>query len=490
MSNEDKWIPYPGMQTRFLQSTAFETLAGGSRGPGKTAVGVVNGLKPQYLTNPRVRGLVIRKNSDDLADWLDRARFFYARYGGVVTGKPGLIKFPSGYIIRTGHLKDENAYTKYQGQEYQWMLIEELTQIPREIDYLKLIASCRSTLEGVAPRVYATTNPGGVGHAWVKRRFIDPSPPNTKFLGEDTGRTRIFLPGTVDENTELIKNDPDYIKFLDGLRTTDVELYKAWRLGDWNTFAGQYFREWRTNLHVINPFIPNPNNVIVGGLDWGRIDPFAFYLIEISRENFEGRMFYRAKVFMEVYGSEKNPDEWSKIIKERMKGFNLTLRNVAWVRADTQIWSKMLDARALDIYTQFVQADEGWRNLKMANKDRIGGWTNMHRWLSIAPDGLPYLQVTSNCINAVRTIPELVHDENKVEDVDDSGEDHAGDSIRYPLMGLKWIDGGVGRADHATLKPRMKHTAQFIGDQQVSIDLDAFGTPAQTPGEFGGVRRI
>ncbi len=477
MNEQQIWKPYPGMQTRFLQSTAFETLAGGSRGPGKTAVGVINALKPKWLTNPRVRGLVIRKNADDLADWLDRARFYYKRYGGEVTGKPGIVRFPSGYMIRTGHLKDENAYTKYQGQEYQWILIEELTQIPREIDYLKLIASCRSSISGIDPRVYATTNPGGVGHIWVKNRFIDPAPPNTKFIAEDTGRTRIFLPGTVDDNPALRENDPDYIKFLDGLKHTDIELYKAWRLGDWNTFAGQYFREWRPDLHVCPPFMPSKSSVIVGGLDWGRKDNFSFHLAEIQRVEYGGTHFFRSRVFLEVYGTEQNVVEWSNQIKDRMKNYNLTLDDIAWVRADTQIYSSNIDPKVLDIYTQFVQTDDRWRRLKPANKDRIGGWENLHRWFSLAPDGRPYCQIASTCVNAIRLIPALIHDDNKVEDVDQAGENDAADSVRYLHMSLKWIDAGTAGAVYQQEPSHvyLPQAPRFVKGKQVGINLDAWG---------------
>lgn len=481
------WKPYPGMQTRFLQSIAFETLAGGSRGPGKTDVGVVNFAKSKYLSESRARGLVIRKNADDLADWLDRARFYFARYGGVVTGKPGTVSFPSGYKIRTGHLKDENAYTKYQGQEYQIMLIEELTQIQRELDYLKLIASCRSSIPGLTARVYATTNPGGAGHAWVKKRFVDPSPPNTYFKGKDTQETRIFLPGTVDDNPALMQNSPGYIKFLDGLKETNIELWKAWRLGDWNTFAGQYFKEWRTDLHVCNPFIPSKNAVIVGGLDWGRVDNFSFHLTEVTRIEYDGGHFYRSKVFMEVYGTDKTAKEWSDVIMEKMKQYNLSLKNIAWIRADTQIWSRNIDAKALDIYTQFVQSDDQWRILKQANKDRIGGWENLHRWFSLAPDGLPYLQFASTCINAIRLLPELIHDENKVEDVDQHGENDAADSVRYLHMALKWIGGHAGAVAQARPSSRLQRTAQFIDSKQASINLDSWETPNSPTGSTGGV---
>lgn len=468
------WRPYAGMQTRFLQSTAFETLAGGSRGPGKTDVGVINGLKPKYLTNSRARGLVIRKNADDLADWLDRARYYSAKYGGVVTGKPGIISFPSGYKIKTGHLKDENAYTKYQGQEYHWILIEELTQIAREIDYLKLIASCRSSIPGLDPRVYATTNPGGIGHAWVKRRFIDPSPPNTKFIGSDTKRTRIFLPGTVDDNPAIVMNDPDYVKFLDGLKDTDEELYKAWRLGDWNTFAGQFFREFRTSIHVVKPFTPKADLMRVGGMDWGRTDPFCqLYATPVTIKytgldktdptstQLTDYTFTRVFVFQEVYGTDKMPAEWGRIMNS-----HCDIGTVKWIECDNMIFNKQDDG-STSIADQFYDYDPRYHGrLKMQahtqlseNKtQRINGWENIHKWLSIAPDGFPYLLITENCTNLIRTLPELVHDETNVEDVDQAAEDHGPDALRYMLKAIRWIDaklGGIHRKQ--MIQSTMKH---------------------------------
>ena len=108
---------------------------------------------------PDARMLVIRRNADDLADWIDRAHKMYPY--AKITGKPATIRFPSGAIIRTGHLKDDQAYTKYQGHEYQRVLIEELTQIPSEESYLKLISSCRSTIEGIEAKIFFTSNQAG-----------------------------------------------------------------------------------------------------------------------------------------------------------------------------------------------------------------------------------------------------------------------------------------------------------------------------------------
>lgn len=467
-----EWRPYP-KQEEALRRIEFEILYGGARGGGKTDAGLV--WLTDHIDNPRYRALVIRKNADDLSDWVDRAVKFYVGLGAQIAYRPAVIKFPSGAVIRTGHLKDDQAYTKYQGHEYQRMLIEELTQIPDKKRYLQLLSSCRSTDPNIKPEIFVTTNPGGVGHLWVKERFIDPAPPNTPFGDKTTGRTRIYIPATVDDNPSLTSNDPDYVKFLEGLKDTDVDLWKAWRLGDWTTFAGQFFKEFRTDKHTIRNYEPDGRNVIVGGLDWGRTDPFAWVGIEVKKVNFEGLSFYRATMFSEAYGTDKLPREWGEIIKNRLEGYSLRLKDVSWVRADTQIFVKQNDG-SKSIRDQFLDYDRAFITIRPASKDRIGGWENIHNWLSIAPDGFPYFQITENCVNTIRTLPSLVHDENKVEDVDAAGEDHAADAIRYCLKGLKWIDarvGGIGRTPPAR-KPI--YTAVTQQGKQVSIDTEKFAT--------------
>lgn len=472
----DEWHPNPGPQTRALQSNAFETLYGGARGGGKTDAGLVWLLK--CITRPEFRGLVIRKNADDLTDWVDRALTMYRAYGAVITGRPATIKFPSGAIIRTGHLKDDQAYTKYQGHEYHRMLIEELTQIPDEKRYLQLVASCRSTVGGLDARVFATTNPGGVGHGWVKRRFVDPSAPGQKFRDLSSTRTRVFIPAKVEDTPQLVKNDPGYIQFLEGLKHTDVELWKAWRLGDWDTFAGQFFKEFRRELHVIHPFMPDTKKVIVGGMDWGRTAPFAFLLSEVSVENIEGTKFYRAKTFCEIYGTDKTPREWAAQIKDRLRFYKLTWNDITWIQGDPAMF-KEADDGSIGIADLFK--GEGI-TLRPADNDRVGGWTVLHNWLSLAPDGLPYWQITEDCLNLVRTLPELVHDEHKVEDVDTESEDHAPDAARYQFKKLKWIDAKVGGYVHNLPTTRgIRKTAEFVNvdgeDKQVSLNLNKFATP-------------
>jgi phage terminase large subunit len=185
------------------------------------------------IDKPRYRALVIRRNADDLKDWTDRAKHMYAAVGVTVTGKPSEFKFPSGAIIRTGHLKDEDAYSKYQGHEYQKILIEELTQIESEKNYEKLLASCRSSIPEIKPQVFLTTNPdpGTPGHRWVKRRFIDVSPAGMPYIDKRNGLSRIFIPAKVSDNPKLIEADPTYTTRLESIQ--DERLRKAWLDGVW-----------------------------------------------------------------------------------------------------------------------------------------------------------------------------------------------------------------------------------------------------------------
>jgi len=234
------WKPHAGVQTFALSQVVFELLYGGARGGGKTDAGIAWMMRP--IANPLYRGLVIRKNAEDLKDWVDRAERTFATAGAVKTGNPAEFTFPSGAKIRTGHLKDEQAYNKYQGHEYQRMLIEELTLIPNYESYEKLRASCRSTVVGLDARMFATTNPGEVGHVWVKKYFIDVAPPMTAYRDPVTGRLRMFVPATIEDNPTLMTRDPDYVKSLDGIK--DESLRKAWRYGSWDVFEtkGAYYK--------------------------------------------------------------------------------------------------------------------------------------------------------------------------------------------------------------------------------------------------------
>ena len=453
------WKPFP-KQEEALRRAEFEVLFGGARGPGKTDAGVIWTIGEEWtpgkflLDHPRYRCLVIRKNADDLADWVDRVVRLHAGFGVSAAYKPTILRYPSGAIIRTGHLKDEQSYMKYQGQEFQRMLIEELTQILLERRYMQLLSSCRSTVPEIKPQVFNTANPGGPGHVWVKKRFIDPAPAMTPFTDPVSGRKRIYIPATVDDNPVLKELDPSYINFLESLKDTDEDLWKAWRKGDWDTFAGQFFRSFDRTIHVIPRYtLDRREGYLLASLDWGRKDNFAFYVHHVKPVQYDGVKFYRVITFIEAYGNNRGAKEWAKIIKDRLDGYSIKIGNLTNIMADNQIFQQSPTEDGRTIADIFYDFDDEYRGtLKAASKNRIAGWENLKDWLSMAPDGKPYWQITENCTDLIRTLPAAIHDENKVEDIDQRGEDDALDSVRYGFTALTWIDAKIDGSDRGIIE--------------------------------------
>mgnify|MGYP003132138438 CR=1 FL=1 len=222
-------------QKQALIRNEFEILYGGARGGAKTEGGLAWLVMDNYHMNEKYRALVLRRNADDLRDWIDRARIFYKMFGGEVVGNPAEVRFKSGAVIRTGHLKDAEAYTKYQGHEYQRILFEELTHITSEDNYEMVIGSCRSTTPELNPQIFATTNPDGPGHKWVKRRWNLAGIPKeiTRSYDDRQKFWRCFVPSRVDDNPHLVKNDPRYIDWLSGLPDG---LRQQWKDGSWTEF--------------------------------------------------------------------------------------------------------------------------------------------------------------------------------------------------------------------------------------------------------------
>ncbi len=402
-------------------------MYGGARGGGKTDCGMAWLLRATEFKDARM--LVIRRNADDLADWVDRAHKMYPY--AKITGKPATIKFPSGAVIRCGHLKDESAYTKYQGHEYQRILIEELTQIPSEESYLKLVSSCRSTIKGLDPKIFCTANPGGKGHQWVKKRFIQGHKPKVAFKGKGENRYRMYIPATIDNNPTLMKNDPEYVNFLD---TLPEPLRSAWRHGDWDIFAGQYFTEWDTSKHIVDKEIATQlgfgreYNKRYLGIDWGYANPFACVWIEVTPNN-------RVFCYKELYGTEKHPSEWGQDILNMIGEEEIFMslgdpsmwaRNpMSWNASHSPMYTDKSIAVALGAFVP---------NLVPANNSRVIGWRNMAQLMHHDKNTMPNFYILKDtCPNLTRTIPDMIRDDKNPEDIDTTLEDHICDALRYAL---------------------------------------------------------
>ncbi len=418
------WTPHP-RQALALARSEFEVLYGGARGGGKTDAGMAWMVEPNYISNKRYRGLVIRKNSDDLSDWIGRARVFYLPVRAKIAGNPPVIKFPSGAFIRTGHLKDAAAYEKYQGHEYQKILLEEATQIPRESDYEKLISSARSTVPGLPAQVFLTANPGGKGHVWVKARFVTLARLKTYF-DPVSGSTRIFIPSQVYDNPTLMQMDPMYERRLRGIK--DEKLRKAWLEGNWDVFSGQFFDMWDPAVHVVKPFTIPRGWSKYRMLDWGYTAPAAVNWVAVD---YTGNHW----VYREFYEKGNVPE----VLARKVLALTSDEERIISTFADPSIWAKNQygagefdeQATTKSIYQKFLECG---LYCQKANNDRVSGWNNFRELLSWDENRKPKLYVFDTCPETIRTLPGLVHDENDVEDLDSDGEDHLADAIRYGLM--------------------------------------------------------
>lgn len=415
----EEWRPHFGPQEMALYENSFEILYGGSRGGGKTDAGLVWMVAPidekrSLWEIPKYRGLVIRRNADDLSDWIDRAQYMYSGLKPEIVGKPAVIRFKSGAKIRTGHMKDENAYGKYLGHEYQRILIEECTQIPDEDRYLKLISSCRSTVDGLDSRVFLTTNPGGLGHLWVKRRFVDPAPPMTEFRDKNTGRTRMYIPARIFDNPTLMNKDPQYVNFLNGL---PEPLRSAWRDGSWDVFVGQYFTRWDREVHVCQPFNIPKHWKRYRSIDYGTASASAVYW---WAQDENGKSY----AYRELYEANMTYEQLAKRIKEMTP----ESEQIDYTVVDPSICNKR-EQRG----SQFVTGAEILGNngvyVRAGDNSRIEGWRRVQSLLEMQK-----ICFFSNCLRAIETIPTMVHDTNNPEDLDTDSEDHAADSVRYYVM--------------------------------------------------------
>nr|AKH47998.1 PBSX family phage terminase large subunit [uncultured marine virus] len=280
---EVRWKPQPKQEIA-LKSNANEILFGGARGGGKTDTGMT--WLMYDIEHPKYRALVIRRNATDLSDWIDRARDMYSGSKGKMVGDTFI--FPSGARIRTGHLADKEAYQKYQGHEYHKIVMEELTHIARESDYEKLLASCRSTVDGLVPQIFCTTNPDGPGHEWVKERWEIPDTPSEPVTSFKKGRKLVFIPSSVYDNEILITKDKEYVKYLESIE--DEELRRAWLEGSWEGFGveGAYYREQMRRTESEGRVVSNLYDPLIPVSTWcdlGIADSFSIgYFQAIGKE--------------------------------------------------------------------------------------------------------------------------------------------------------------------------------------------------------------
>ena len=433
------WRPQE-KQAAFLERPEYEVLYGGAAGGGKSDALVAEALRQVHL--PHYRGIILRKTYPECAVLIDKTMKYYpaAFPGARYNDSKHVWTFPSGAKIYFGSLQYAKDKIKYQGQNYDFIGIDELTHFTyEEYAYLK----SRNRPNGPGTRVYirCTCNPGGVGHGWVKARFIDGKEPGRTYTekitvgGRKYERTRTFIPASVFDNKILLDNDPDYVATLASMPEADK---RALLYGDWDSFSGQVFTEFRNSpegyqsrrwTHVIEPFDIPKHWRRYRSFDFGYAKPFSVGWWAVDTE---GRV-YR---YRELYGCTNEPDtglKWepsriARRIKEIENEFERgnTVQGVA----DPAIW----DVRYGEEASPAQVMEKHGIFFDPGDHARLAGKMQLHYRLAFDAEGYPMLYVFQTCRDFIRTIPALVYDDTKVEDVDTRGEDHIYDETKYFLM--------------------------------------------------------
>lgn len=434
------WAPQPGPQEEFHRRTEFEVLYGGARGGGKTDSLIMEGLR--QIHHPQYSAVFFRRTFPQLQEVMDRARAIIPRVapGARWDGEGKRWVFPSGATYRFAHLQHESDVQNYQGHEYQYIAVDEATHLTERM-YMALLGACRTTAPDLQAYIRLSANPGGVGHSWIKQRFVDTCPPvpdgerryeptfgiwwqpmkpGPTYRDPETGLTRAFVPSRVFDNRRLVDADPAYVRRLLAL---PEDLRRAWLEGDWETFEGRVYPEFRRDTHVIEPYPipaswPRYRTIDVGyraptAALWGALDPDGRLVIYAEHYEAEQTIAYHAAAIHRISG----PD-WQ----------GLTGMDPA---ADQRTAAS--ERSAMQQY-----AEHGIRAIKAPNA-LWPGIQRVKQMLQPDEDGVPRLFVFSTCTNLIRELLTYQWDPAATaagapRETPLKVNDHAVDALRYMVM--------------------------------------------------------
>lgn len=429
--------PNPGPQTDFLSAPEQEVLYGGAAGGGKSYAMLADPVR--YFNNSKARMLLVRRTTEELRELVAVSKELYPR------AIPG-IKFlerdktwvaPSGATLWLSYLDREDDVSRYQGQAYTWIGFDELTQWPSPYAWDYMRTRLRTSKEsGLKLYQRATTNPGGPGHQWVKKAFVDPAPPGQPFWAKDldTGNVitwpkghslegqpllkRRFIPATLHDNPYLADDG----MYEANLLSMPEHLRKQLLEGNWDINQGAAFPEFNRRVHVIEPFdIPN---------GWAK-----FRAADYGYGSYSGVLWFAVSpseqliVYRELYVSRVIATDLADMVLEREEG-----EKIRYGVLDSSLWHNRGDTGP-SLAEQMILRGCRWRPADRSRGSRVSGKNEIHRRLQVDEfTQEPRLVVFNTCTNLISQLPSIPLDKNNPEDVDTKAEDHLYDALRYGVM--------------------------------------------------------
>ena len=421
-------IPSPSpRQEEFFRDTHKYVAFGGARGGGKSWAVRVKALM-MCLKYPGIRIAIVRRTYGELRQNHILPMQTAAAGVAVYTESKREMSFENSSVINFLYCRSTADLDKFQGTEYDVMFIDEATQFTEEM-YDRMKACVRGTNK-FPKRIYLTCNPGGRGHGWVKRLFID-----KVYKSGERAEDYSFIRSLVTDNKALMESDPDYVNKL---RALPQKLRKAWLDGDWNIFEGQFFEEFadvpehyadRIGTHVIDPFEVPRHWTVYRSFDFGYSKPFSCDWWAVDGEG-------RAYLILQLYGCTGQPNEgvkwdpdriFSEIRRIETEHRWLAGKHILGI-ADPSIWDASRGEAIIEA------ADRHFVFFQKGDNKRLPGWMQCHYRLNFDSSGRPMVYFFNTCRDAIRTLPLLTYSDTDPEDLDTSQEDHFADSFRYFCM--------------------------------------------------------
>ena len=426
VNNNVIFKPNAGPQTDFLAAPQRDVLYGGAAGGGKSYAMLIDPLR--YAHRSAHRALILRRSMPELRELIDKSRELYPRAfpGCKYKEVEKLWSFPSGAKVEFGFLERDADVYRYQGQAYSWIGFDEITHLPTEFGWNYLASRLRTTDPEIETYMRCTANPGGVGATWVKKRYIDPHPPNESFIGADL-LTRKFIPARLEDNPYLA-HDGRYEQMLKALPPTQR---KQLLDGNWDVNEGAAFTEFDIDVHVIPPFHIPISWDRTKGIDYGYASESA--CIWACIDPTDGTLI----VYRELYRKGLTGVDLGAIITEMELQDPYSVQGVL----DTAAWART-GTTGPTVGESLVR--EGHK-LRRADKNRIQGKIQIHEYLKVQQNGRPRLQIFNTCPNLIRELQSIPLDKTNPEDVNTHAPDHAYDALRYLIMSRPRIQDSFSR---------------------------------------------
>lgn len=432
--------PNPGPQSEFLEASDQEVLYGGAAGGGKSYAILADAMR--YFYHPKFNGLLIRRTNDELRELIRESQVMYKKYDkrAKFSAQSSTWTFPSGATLWMTYLERDDDVMRYQGQAFTWIGVDELTQYATPYAWNYLRSRLRTTAKDLPLSMRATTNPGGPGHSWVKRMFIDPAPPNVSFVPRDidTGAPLVFPQGHSKAGKPLFSRKFIPAKLADNPYLMEDGQYEASLLslpehqrrqlleGDWSVPQGAAFPEFRISTHVCEPFFIPHEWRRFRSCDFGYSSHSAVLWFAVDP------VWDRLVVYRELYVTRNTGKELAQKIVEIEQE---NREHISYGILDSSVFHQRGNNGPV-ISEEMAAEGARFRPSDRGHGSRVAGRNRLHELLKVDDDtGYSGIIIFDTCRQLISDLQVIPTDPKGGDDIDPRFvSDHTYDALRYGVM--------------------------------------------------------